>query len=715
MGEEFSVDGMLDMYLFENSQLLEQLEATTLEKKDADCFDEADINEFFRVMHTIKGSSGVMMFDDISKLSHKLEDVFYYIRESHPENVPHMELVDCIFKVSDFISAEFDKLRDGAEPDGDAAELIDEIDRFLKKIKNEASSKGEELPPENTYVAPNHFYIGPVSTPESNFYKIQIYYRNDTQMCNLKAYQATYALKEVAEDLLYSPEDIMTNENSSDVILEYGFKMLLQTQSDKESIYKLIDGSGIDHIEITECTADEYAMGFDIPVAVVGGKEIDLDSDVGVIVAKAEKQGNVTKKEPEPGDFVIKSKTPGKPKQLAKHTKDKGPSQQFISVNVSKMDALMDLIGEIVIAESVVLQNPDLRVPGLNLNNFNKAAAQLTKFTSELQDVIMSMRMMPLSNTFQKMNRIVFDASRKLGKDIELKLIGEHTEVDKSIIEHISDPLMHLVRNSVDHGIEEKDVRAAAGKPEKGTITIEAKNEGGKVFISVSDDGKGLCASKLFKKARDNGLIGYDKSETDYTKKEIYQFITYPGFSTKEQVTELSGRGVGMDVVVKNIQSIGGQLEIDSEEGKGSVMTLKIPLTLAIVDGIVMNVGDSTFVVETHAVKEFINVRENSLVTEPDGEEYVMVRGQCYPVLRLNQIYHIPNGKTAVEDGIMIIVEHENREVCLFVDSLVGQQEIVVKPIPMYIKKVDGLSGCTQLGDGSIALIVDVGGLIQYG
>lgn len=712
MAEEFNIDGMLDMYLYENGQLLEQLEATTLDKKDADCFDDADINEFFRVMHTIKGSSGVMMFDDISRLAHKLEDVFYYLRESHPDNVPHMELVDKILKVSDFMSCEFDKLREGDEPDGDASELIAEIDKFLNKIKKNLSASGEELPPENKYVAPSQFYIGPVATESSKFYRICIYYRNDTQMCNLKAYAATYALKEVAEDLLYSPEDIMTNEASADVILEHGFKMLLQSQSDKDAIKKLLDGSGVENIEISECTGEEFLQGFDVPAVVSGSTVINLDSDVVSPDKKDEGADIAKKKEPTPGDYVIKSKEPGKPKQLAKNSKDKHASQQYISVNVAKMDALMDLIGEIVIAQSVVLQNPDLKVPGLSLSNFNKAAAQLTKFTSELQDVIVSMRMMPLTNTFQKMNRIVFDASRKLGKDIELKLVGENTEVDKSIIEHISDPLMHLVRNSVDHGIEEKEERIAAGKPEKGIITIEAKNEGGKVFISVSDDGKGLNTTKLFKKARENGIIGYDKMESDYTKKEIYQFITCPGFSTKEQVTELSGRGVGMDVVVKNIQSIGGQLDIDSEEGKGSTMTLKIPLTLAIIDGIVMGVGNSTFVAETGSVKEFVNVRESNVITEPDGEEYVMVREEYYPLIRLGNRYNIENAVTDVEKGIMIIVEHEGRKACMMVDYLVGQQEIVVKPIPSYIKKVEGISGCTQLGDGSIALILDVGGLL---
>lgn len=713
MAEEFNADGMLDMYLYENGQLLEQLEATTLDKKDADSFDEADINEFFRIMHTIKGSSGIMMFDDIMKLAHKLEDVFYFIRESKPDNVPHMELVDHIFQVSDFISAEFDKIREGNDPTGDSKELIEELDVFLKKIKNEVTKSGEELPPENVQEAPSQFYIAPVATDNSKFYRIHITYRADTQMCNLRAYTAVYSLKEVAEDILYKPEDIVTNEASADVILADGFQIMLQSQSPKEEVQKLIDGSGVEKIDIQECTPDEYLKGFEKPMIVTNGKVIDLDSDVETIEARAKEAEEQKKKdEPKPGDYVIKTKEPGKPKQLAKSNKDKQAAQSFISVNVAKMDMLMDLIGELVIAESVVLQNPDLKVPGLSLNNFNKAAAQLTKFTSELQDVIMSMRMMPLTNTFQKMNRIVFDTSRKVGKNIELRMIGENTEVDKNIIEHISDPLMHMIRNSVDHGIEEKDERIAAGKEEKGVITLEAKNEGGKVFISVKDDGKGMNTTKLFRKAKQNGLIPADKTEDDYTSKEIYQFVTYPGFSTKEKVTELSGRGVGMDVVVKNIQSIGGQLDIDSEEGKGTTMTLKIPLTLAIIEGIVMCVGESIFVIESGSIKEFLNVKESDMVYEPGGEEYVMIRGECFPVIRLSTRYHIDNALEDVSEGIMILVEHEGKQLCIFVDRLMGGQEIVVKPIPSYIKKVPGLSGCTQLGDGSIALIVDVGGLL---
>lgn len=713
MGEGFNTDGMLEMYLFENGQLIEKMEGTTLDKKDEDAFDETTVNEFFRIMHTIKGSSGIMMYDNITQVAHKLEDIFYYLRESHPDNIPHLELVDNILQVTDYISGEFEKIKEGEELDDDPGKLIENMDKFLKKIKSVVKQKGEKLPPENKYVAPGQYYIAPVATENSHFFKINITYRKDTEMCNIRAYTAVYSLKEIAEDILYKPEDIISNEESSEVILEEGFRLILQTQSEQEEILKLIDGSGIENIDIEECAAGDFFKGFEEK-----GNEIDLDSSVESIEAKQtnKESKNVPKSEPKPGDYVIQSKDPSKPKkqQLAKNSKEKSiqAQQTFISVNVEKMDMLMDLIGEIVIAESVVLQNPDLKVPGLSLVNFQKAASQLTKFTSEMQDIIMSMRMMPLTNTFQKMNRIVFDVSKKLGKNIELELIGENTEVDKNIIEHISDPLMHLVRNALDHGIESGEERIAAGKNEKGKITLEAKNEGGKVLIIVRDDGKGMNGSKIFKKAKNIGIIPEHKFESDFTNKELLQLITYPGFSTKEQITEYSGRGVGMDVVAKNVQEIGGTVDIDSVEGKGSEVVLKIPLTLAIIDGIIMEVGSSTFVIETSAVNEFLNLKENSIIREPDGEEYVMVRGECYPVIRLNKKYNIEDASSDINKGIMIIVEHDDRKICVFVDHLIGEQEIVVKPIPSYIKKVDGLSGCTQLGDGSIALILDVGGLI---
>ena len=719
MAEEFNAEGMLDMYLFENGQLLEQLQETVLEQKDADCFDEDSINEIFRTMHTIKGSSGIMMFDDIMAVSHKLEDVFYFLRESHPDNVPHLELVEHVLEVADFITGEMDKIQNGDPADGDSSEMIKELDKFLASIQGNSGETGANPPPKNEHEAPKQFYIAPVATSASRFYKIYITFFPETEMSNVHAYKTVYALKEIAEDLLYSPEDIIADASSADTIIEEGFRILLQAQCSEQDIRNIVnEGYDIQKVDIYECTAEEFVQGFDFGSHK---SEIDLESDVETIEKKAqagqeasagEGKASAKKAEMAPGDFVIKSKEPGKKKKLARD-KPKTEKASFISVNVSKMDQLMDLIGELVISESVVLQNPDLKVPGLNLNSFNKAAAQMSKISTDLQNVIMSMRMVPLTNTFQKMNRIVFDVSRKLGKDIEFEMIGEHTEVDKNIIEHISDPLMHMVRNALDHGIESNEERKESGKADKGKVTLSARTEAGKVWISVEDNGKGLDREKLLAKARKQGLLDENKPDSAYSDKEVYQFITLPGFSTKEQVTEYSGRGVGMDVVVQNIQSIGGALEIDSTPGEGSTMSLKIPLTLAIVDGIVMETGNSSFVLETAVIKEFFSVTEDMMIHEPNGDEYVMIRGECFPVIRLGRWYDLKEEyQESVENGMMLILEVEEKKICLFVDRLIGEQEIVVKPIPAYIKKVKGLSGCTQLGDGSIALILDPGGLI---
>ena len=715
MADDFNTDSMLDMYLFENGQLLEQLQETVLEQKDADSFDEESINEIFRTMHTIKGSSGIMMFDNITAVSHKLEDVFFYLRESHPDNVPHVELVAHVLEVEDFISNEMEKIKNGDSPDGDASELIKNLDQFLNQIKNGGGEGGTVA--ENAQEEPKHFYIAPVANSDSRFYKIFITFFPETEMANVHAYKTVYALKEIAEDILYAPEDILTNEKSSDIILRDGFRILLQAQRSEAEVRELIGvGYDIEKVEVYECNADQFLLGFDFGVEQPKKPRIDLESrieDAEPQKAAAPKPAPVPENPKiAPGDFVVQSKEPGKQKKLAKD-KPKSEKASFISVNVSKMDQLMDLIGELVISESVVLQSSDLKVPGLNLDNFNKAAAQLSSISTDLQNVIMSMRMVPLTNTFQKMNRIVFDVSRKLGKDIEFVMVGDSTEVDKNIIEHISDPLMHLVRNAVDHGIETNEERVDSGKTEKGRVTLSARTEAGKVWISVEDTGKGLDREKILAKARKQGILDESKPDSAYTDKEVYQFITLPGFSTNEQVTEYSGRGVGMDVVIQNIQAIGGTLEIESTPGYGSTMNLKIPLTLAIIDGIVMETGTSSFVMETGVIKQFIRVKQDMMINEPNGDEYVMIRGECYPVIRLGRWYGLTDYQDSVEDGVMLILEVEDKKICLLVDKLVGEQEIVVKPIPSYIKKVKGLSGCTQLGDGSIALILDAPGLVE--
>ena len=619
MADEFSVDGMLDMYLYENGQLLEKLEELVLENKDEESFDENSINEIFRIMHTIKGSSGVMMYDNIMKVSHKLEDIFYFLRENIGVDEQHDQLIDIIFQVLDFINGEMDKIREGNDPDGDNSSLISTMSSFLSMLKGEDSNSGADASQAKNEPAaktdnvgssiglgPNQFYIAPQASSNKKCFRIKITYHEDTQMSNLRAYSAVYSLKEFTEDVQFKPEDVLTNEDSSKVILEDGFMMLVRGDFTDAKLRELIDTSAeISTIDVTECTNEEFMHGFsDTSQPNNENSQDEQDS---------------SKAEPQPGDYVIQ-KEAGKAKQITKTKKKKEHKQSFMSVSIEKMNYLMNLMGEMVIAESVVLQNPDLQIPNLDLSNFQKAAAQLSKITTEMQELIMSMRMMPLTNTFQKMNRTVFDISRKLGKDIEFEMIGDTTEVDKNIIENISDPLMHLVRNAVDHGIETNEERLEAFKLDKGKITLEAKNEGGKVWISVKDNGKGLSRNKLYKKAWEKGILPDNRVESEYTDKEIFQFITYPGFSTKEKVTEYSGRGVGMDVVVKNIQKIGGVLDIDSLEGCGTTMTMKIPLTMAIIDGIVMRNGNTKFVMETSAIKEFIRVTEDKLIHEPNGE-----------------------------------------------------------------------------------------------
>lgn len=728
MGDDMITEGMLDMFIFETEQGLENLENICLESKDVGEFDEDNVNEIFRIMHTIKGSSAVMMFQNVATLAHKLEDVFYFIRESHPDDVPHDELVDDVLEVSDFITEELEKIKDGADPDEDPAALIEKLDKFLKKIQNKSDKDAEQVIAEKQEKAKEsekpHFYIAPVASDDSKFYNIYITYYKETEMANIRAYMAVNSLKGIAEDILYTPSDIISNPDSADVVLEFGFRIALQTTEGPQTITELINSSaGIENIEIKECTSDEFldfcveaeskpaSSAGDVLTAPVEKPTILVDSQKpgGSREEKEEADKQTKEKENETDKAEQKAKPKKKPKRAPVK---KGEAQSFISVNIKKMDLLMDLIGELVIAEAVVLQNPDLKVPGLDLTNFQKSAGQLSKITSELQDAIMAMRMMPLKNTFQKMNRIVYDTSKKLGKDIELEVIGEDTEVDKNIIEHISDPLMHLIRNSVDHGIESDEDRKAIGKTEKGKVVLEAKNEGGQVWISVSDNGKGLKKDEILEKAKANGLLG-NRTEKDLTEKEIFNFITVPGFSTKKKVTEYSGRGVGMDVVVKNIQQVGGVLDIESVEGQGSTMTMKIPLTLAIIDGIIFSVGETNFVTPTNSVTEFIRIEKDKLIVEPDGEEYVMIREECYPLIRLNRFYHLDNAVEEIDEGIVIILNHEDRKLAVFADRLAGEQEIVVKPIPSYVKKVKGISGCTQLGDGSISLILDTGGLVM--
>ena len=371
-------------------------------------------------------------------------------------------------------------------------------------------------------------------------------------------------------------------------------------------------------------------------------------------------------------------------------------------------------MGEIVITEAMVTSNPDLK--GLRLDNFQKSARQLRKLNSELQDTVMSIRMVPLSGAFSKMTRIVRDMKVKLGKDVDLIFEGEETEVDKSIIDQLNDPLMHMVRNSMDHGIEDNvEDRIKAGKPPKGKLTLSAYNSSGEVIIVVADDGQGINPEKVLAKAEKNGIL--TKPANEYSEKEILNMIMLPGFSTNDQVTEYSGRGVGMDVVRKNIEKIGGTVSVESKFGQGTNFVIKIPLSLSIVDGMEVSVGESIFTIPINSIRESFKVKPNQLVKDTNGKEMVMIRGECFPLIRLYDLYDLVPGTNDLYDGIVILVETDGKCACLFADELIGEQQVVVKPFSSllnnYNVKQNGMAGCSILGDGSITIILDVSNIIS--
>lgn len=694
MSDIFSQEPMLDIYIFETTQLIEQLEQLIIDNEKIDSFIIEAINEVFRIMHTIKGSSAMMMFDNITTVAHSIEDLFYFLRENKPENINYSRLSDIVLDGIDFIKTEVDKVAEKKIPDGDNSQLILDIRKFLLDLKGNSELVDDKIISEkinenSELKASTNSSIG--NALAKNIFKSTVYFEEGCGMEDIRAFSIINSIKDLAEDIYHIPQEIFENENCVESICKDGFKISFSSNKNYEEIHKfLMETILVREVELIQVKDNEESDKEEVSAKI---PELEIpeisDSPKGPPIPKKDKKNSKTDKQ--------------------SHTSN----QSIISVSVSKLDMLMDMIGELVISEAMVIQNPDLK--GLSIDNFQKAARQLEKITGELQEIVMSIRMVPLVATFQKMNRILRDMSKKLSKEVKLKIIGEDTEVDKNIIEHISDPLMHLVRNSIDHGLESSEERIAKGKAEIGTITLEAKNEGGDVLIIVKDDGKGLDRKKLLTKARENGLI--NRPESDITDKEVFSYIFHPGFSTKEKVTEFSGRGVGMDVVAKNISSVGGIISVDSTPDVGTTITLKIPLTLAIIDGMTIRVGKSSYTIPIKSIKESFRAENDDIITDPDGNEMIMIRGECYPILRLHKIYKVNTEIMDIPDGIMVMVNNDDKSLCIFVDELVGQQQVVVKALPEYIKnfnKTKGLSGCTLLGDGSISLILDIAELVNH-
>lgn len=706
---EPGMEAMLDMYFYETNSLLEQLDEILLRTEQANAFESEDIKEIFRIMHTIKGSSAMMGFENLSVLAHKAEDMFFVIREN-PDVITDVSFVyDLVFQVSDSYKAQIEIIQNNVNGEYEALDFSELIDKLLKardalvgETKGEAPAPAAQpaaaaAPASGTAAAP----AAPAPAPAKGGDKVtvRVFFEDGCQMENLRAFLLINTIREECSFLEYTPADVETNSESSKEIIEHGFLITFTAIDSNDYVLKQIESA------LNVQSYEVIAQAEPAPAAEIPPEPVQAPAPA------AEKPAA-----PAPAPAAAKEPTSVEKAQAAvekAQASGGAQKQSLISVNLAKLDALHDIVGEIITTESMVISNPDLE--GLELESFNKAARQLKKLTSELQDTVMSIRMVPLAGVFQKMNRIVRDMKKKLNKDVEFVMEGEDTEVDKSIVDSLQDPLMHLVRNCMDHGIEEHvEERIAEGKAAKGIVKLTAQNSSGEVVITVSDDGAGIDPEKILNKARKQGIL--TKPESEYSIREIQNLILLPGFSTNETVTEFSGRGVGMDVVKANVEKCGGSIIVDSKKGEGTTFIIKIPLTLAIIDGMEVTVGDLVFTVPISTIRESFKAEASQILRDTGGNEMIMIRGVCYPILRMHEKFGIETDITDLEEGILLLVETDNKSVCIFADKLIGEQQVVVKPFPKYLAKYnikgEGLSGCTIMGDGSISLIIDTNTLI---
>lgn len=394
----------------------------------------------------------------------------------------------------------------------------------------------------------------------------------------------------------------------------------------------------------------------------------------------------------------------------ARAQREANAESSSVRVSIDKIDGLINLVGELVITQSMLDTFREGDIDASRLAVLEQGLAQLARHTRELQESVMGIRMLPIASVFNRFPRMVRDISQKLGKQVKLELVGEQTELDKTVLEKIGDPMVHLVRNAIDHGLETPDKRRAAGKGDTGTLTLQASHRGGSIVVEVSDDGAGLNRDAIVAKAIQRGLISTGEGMSD---EAVAELIFQPGFSTAAVTTDLSGRGVGMDVVRRNVADLGGTVTIRSTQGKGSVFTITLPLTLAIIDGLTAAVGEERYIVPLVSIVESVQLKADAVRSVAGGGELFRFRGEYLPVIRLHEAFHCENAIHAIDEGLMVVVEGDGARVGLFVDGLIGQQQAVVKSLEANYRRVQGVSGATILADGSVALIVDIAGLVR--
>lgn len=642
--------------------------------------DDEAINAIFRAAHSIKGGSGTFGFNGISNFTHVMETLLDEMRDGRR---PATSIaVDALLRSVDILRDMLTATREGGEVDEERVQAQQsELEQILKRRTDEpsADNPGVEADVRETSTTPKqagwHIVFRPLTHMMRTGNDPLRIIRELAELGELNVVGDISALPPLAS---FEPEDSYLSWN-----------LHLISEASKA----VID-------EIFAWVDDDCELAI-MPILAEAPEAFNARADVPRHEVPSESDEPAIQEAP-----PVQDRRKGERRKAASGS----GGGSSIRVDISKIDGLINMVGELVITQSMLsMLGDDFSMD--KLERLNEGLSQLERHTRELQESVMQVRMLPISFTFSRFPRLVHDLSRKMGKKIELKMTGENTEVDKTVIEKIGDPLVHLVRNSLDHGIEMPEERLAADKPETGTINLNAFHKGGNIVIEIRDDGKGLNREKIESKAIEKGLIDAEHNLSD---RQIYELIFLAGFSTADVVSDVSGRGVGMDVVRKNINELGGTIEIESDPGKGSAIIIRLPLTLAILDGQTVTVADETYIIPLVSIIESIQVKEQQIKRVVGRGETFKLRDEYLPILRLHEVFGIENPQaTRLDECLLVVVEGDGRHCGLFVDDLLGQQQVVIKSLEANYQRVEGISGATILGDGSVSLILDIPGLLR--
>ena len=658
------------VFFDESFEGLDVMESGLLEM-DPGSADPEQINSIFRAAHSIKGGSGTFGFTDIADFTHVMETLLDEMRDGRRQVTK--EGVNVLL-------ASVDVLREMLTATSESAELNPERVKAQKDDLDRLLAAGDSTVVEEVEVASS------VGDGQAGWHIVFLPHSHMMRTGNdpLRLLRELASLGDLTVKANTESLPPLSDLEPEDSYLSWD--MTLTGDVSRDQITDIFDWVEDD------CDLSISSLS---PEPATPSTAIDASSEPEQEpVAKAASASAVQREDA--GGGVKKAAASG------------GASS--IRVDISKIDALINMVGELVITQSMLsMLGEDFDIS--QIERLREGLAQLERHTREMQESVMQIRMLPISFTFSRFPRLVHDLSTKMGKKIELKMTGEATEVDKTVIEKIGDPLVHLVRNSLDHGIELPEDRVAAGKPETGTVELNASHRGGNIIIEIKDDGKGLDKEVLLKKAIEKGVVSPDAV---LSEQQIYELIFGAGFSTAETVSDVSGRGVGMDVVRRNINELGGSIEIQSEVGVGSSFTIRLPLTLAILDGQTISIGSEMYIIPLVSIIESIQIKQDMVNMLAGKGETFKLREEYLPIVRLHDVLGVKDAKAKeINEGLLVVVEGEGRRCGLFVDDLLGQQQVVIKSLEANYRKIDGLSGATILGDGSVALILDIPGLIR--